>query len=316
MTSEQHWPKGRFALDFPRFLRQYGLEVEGEPRPLTGGEDNRLARIATDQGDVVIREYLRSGREKVVAELALVEHLARDGFPTPMPIPTTAGERVALVAGSPIAVFPFAPGRVPEAMTEPLAARCGALLARMHMSTEGRADERIPVIDRRGLLEQAAASDVGLAGARFWRSETLDFLGRNAASLTAFDELPSGPLHHDLHRGNVLVDAGEVTAVLDFDELNRGPLVLDLARLFHYTALDQDDMRLPDAVAEAAVDGYQSVRPLAEAELELLPLAFDLVGMVESAGVIMWAAAYLGLKAIGECRSWKAYLANRDVLRP
>ena len=281
---------------------------------MTGGEDNRLARVPTDFGDVVIREYLHSGHAKVSAEVALVEHLAREGFPTPMPIFPEEGERVASIDGNPVVVFPFVSGRVPEAMTEALAGQCGALLARMHVSTEGWADERIPVVDRRGILEQAAAADVELAGARFWRTETRGFLERNAAALALLDELPSGPLHHDLHRQNVLMEEDEVTAVLDFDELNRGPLILDLARWFHYAALEQEDMRLPAAFAEAAVSGYQSVRPLAVAELELLPLAFDLAGIVDAAGFIMWAAPHLGLRAVGECHSWKAYLANRDAL--
>ncbi|WP_026931285.1 phosphotransferase [Glycomyces tenuis] len=312
MTSDQYWPKERFGLDFPKFLQQYGLQARGEPVPLTGGEDNRLARIPTDRGEVVIREYLHSGRAKVGAEVSLLEHLARDGFPTPMPIFPKAGERVALVGGNPIVVFPFVSGRVPEAMTEALAGQCGALLARMHVSTEGWADERIPVVDRRGILEQAAASDVKLAGAQFWRSETRGFLERNAAALGLLGELPSGPLHHDLHRQNVLVDGDAVTAVLDFDELNRGPLILDLARWCHYAALEQDDMRLPAALVEAAVAGYQSVRPLTGAELKMLPLALDLAGIVDAAGFVMWAAPYLGLESISECRSWKAYLANCD----
>jgi homoserine kinase type II len=313
MANDRHWPQGRPGLDVPRFLQRYGLRARGEPVPLNGGEDNRLARIPTDRGDVVIREYLHSGHAKVSAEMSLVEHLARGGFPTPMPIAPEAGERVALVAGNPVAVFPFVPGRVPEAMTVPLARQCGALLARMHVSTEGWADERIPVADRRDVLEQAAASGVELAGARSWRSETRGFLERNAAALALLEDLPSGPLHHDLHRQNIIMDGDEVAAVLDFDELNRGPLVLDLARWCHYAALEQEDLRLPAALAEAAVAGYQSVRPLAVAELELLPLAFDLAGIVDAAGFIMWAAPHLGLHSIGECRSWNAYLANRDA---
>ncbi|MQM26739.1 phosphotransferase enzyme family protein [Glycomyces albidus] len=311
MTSARHWPQGRLGIDFPKFLRWYGLEVRGEPTPLTGGEDNRLARIATDKGDVVVREYARSGHAEVSAEVALLEHLAADGFPTPMPIFPESGERVALVGGNPIVVFPFVSGSVPAAMTAPLAAQCGALLARMHVSTRDWTDERIPVIDRRDILRQATASDVKLAGARFWRSETRGFLERNAEDLDLLDRLPSGPLHHDLHRRNLLVDGEEIIAVLDFDELNRGPLILDLARWFHYTALEQDDMRLPAGLAEAATSGYQSIRPLTDAELRLLPLAFDLAGIVDAAAFIMWAAPYLGLESIGECLSWKSYLANR-----
>jgi Ser/Thr protein kinase RdoA (MazF antagonist) len=70
-------------------------------------------------------------------------------------------------------------------------------------------------------------------------------------------------------------------------------------------------MRLPTALAEAAVAGYQIVRPLTDPELELLPLAVDLAGIVDAAAFIIWAAPYLDLRSVGECKSWKSYLANR-----
>ena len=313
MTVDQIWPNGRLRLNVPGFLGRFGFEACGEPVPLPGGEDNINARVATDRGDVVIREYVHSGFGKVRAELAFVEHLARGGFPTPVPFPSENGEPAVLVGGRPLAVFPFVSGAVPPEMTEGLAEECGALLARLHVLADGWADDRIPVTDRRGLLMESVAADVALAGARLWRSETRSFLERNAAALALLEAQPRGPLHHDLHRQNLLVADGEVTAVLDFDELDHGPLIIDLARFFHYLAVEEADRRLPAALAEAAARGYQRVRPLSATELELLPLALDLVGMVDAAGFIRWAAPYLGLERIHDCHSWLSYLANAST---
>jgi homoserine kinase type II len=312
VTGDQTWPNGRLRLDVPGFLGRFGFEARGGAVPLPGGEDNINARIATDRGDVVVREYVRSGFDKVRAELALVEHLARGGFPTPVPFPSENGEPAVLVGGRPIAVFPFVPGAVPPAMTADLAEECGALLARMHVLAGGWADARIPVTDRRGFLRESVDADVALSGARLWRLEVRSFLERNAAALALLEEQPRGPLHHDLHRRNLLVADGAVTAVLDFDELDHGPLIIDLARCFHYLAVEDPDRRLPAALAEAVVRGYQRVRPLSPIELELLPLALDLVGMVDAAGFIRWAAPHLGLGRIHDCHSWLAYLANRS----
>lgn len=309
------WPNGELRLDLPVFLSRFGLAARGEAKPLLGGEDNINARVDTDQGTVVVREYVRSESAKVRAELALVAHLARSGFPTPAPFAAESGELFALVAGKPIAVFPFASGEVPPVMTPDLAEQSGALLARMHTAAAGWADERVPVIDRLGLLETAAASDVDLAGADEWREEIRGFLSRHGEALADLAGLPAGPLHHDLHCQNLLVADGRITAVLDFDELNHGPLVLDLARLLQYAALEQPDRRLPADIAEAALAGYQKVRALAPAELALLPVAFDLAGLVDAAGFIMWAAPYLGVGHVEECHSWLGYLVNRDALR-
>ncbi|MDN3242039.1 phosphotransferase enzyme family protein [Glycomyces tritici] len=314
MSGNPSSPNGELRLNLPVFLARFGLEARGKAEPLTGGEDNVNARVATDRGDVVVREYVRSEPAKVRAELALVAHLAGSGFPTPAPFTADSGERFALVAGKPIAVFPFASGEVPPAMTPDLAEQSGALLARMHTDAAGWTDDRIPVTDRTCLLETAASSDVDLTGADHWRAAVRDFLDRHAEDLALLGEQPAGPLHHDLHRQNLLVEDGRVTAVLDFDELNHGPLILDLARALQYAALEQPDRRLPAAVAEAALAGYRKIRPLTPTELQLLPLAFDLAGMCDAAGFIMWAAPYLGVEHVDECRSWLGYLANRDAL--
>jgi homoserine kinase type II len=312
MTGNPNWPNGELRLNLPVFLARFGLEARGGAEPLLGGEDNINARVATDRGDVVVREYVHSTRAKVAAELAFVAHLARDGFPTPMPYTADNGDPFALVAGRPIAVFPFASGDVPPVMTLDLAEQSGALLARMHTAAMDWADDRIPVIDRLDVLGSAADSDVELAGADEWREENRRFLDDNAEALALLAEQPAGPLHHDLHRRNLLAEGGRVTAVLDFDELNHGPLILDLARLLQYAALERPDLRLPAAVAEAALAGYQKVRLLTATELELLPVAFDLAGLVDAAGFIRWTAPYLGLDRVGDCRSWRCYLRNRE----
>lgn len=300
-------------IEFPKILAQYGLRPTGEPKPLDGGEDNGNFRIATDQGEVVLREYRMSGIEKIRAELRLVAFLGENGFPTPAPFRTASGELV-VEADRPIAVFPWVPGEVPTEMTAALAGQVGELLARMHLLTADWTDERIPVIDRLGLLRQGLAARPELDGVDDWHDRVRDFLEDRSEELERLHELPSGPLHHDLHRQNLLVADGEVTAMLDFDELNRGPLVIDLARVFHYLAVDHPDRRLPRDLADAAVAGYERTRALSDTERELLPVAFDLAGMVDAAAFIMWAAPATGLTHVDECTSWIAYLRNVDAL--
>ncbi|MBZ2198176.1 phosphotransferase enzyme family protein [Occultella gossypii] len=296
-------------LDVSAILAEYDLRATGPAVPLVGGEDNRNLRIGTDGGEVVLRAYRYSGPEKVRAELRLVSFLAEHGYPTPAPLRSRGGE-VLVLAGSPVAVFALAPGEVPETVTEPLAERMGELLGRMHQLTVGWADARIATIDRLGLIDRALASRPDLDGVAEWHAQMRRFLDDHGADLAHLGELPTGPLHHDLHRHNLLVAGGAVTAVLDFDELNQGPLVLDLARALQYLALDRDDRRLPRDLADAVVAGYDRTRELTAAERRLLPVALDLVGIVDAAGVLMWAAPELGLRRVDQCHSWVAYLRN------
>ncbi|WP_203855189.1 phosphotransferase enzyme family protein [Plantactinospora mayteni] len=290
-------------------LARFGRRPQGEPRLLTGGEDNRNVRVATEAGEVVVRQYLLSAADKVAAELHVVAFLARAGYPTPAPFPADNGE-LLLRAEHPIAVFPFCPGMVPSRLTEDLAEQCGGLLARFHLLTAGWEDPRIPRVDRVGQLRGVAGSSLAIEGADEWRRRTAAFLDTHRDDLRALDDLPAGPLHHDLHRHNLLVADDQVVAVLDFDELNHGPLIIDLARVWHYAAMEQDDRCLPARLVEAVITGYDKVRPLAPAERALLPMAFDLVNLVEAAGFLGHQPDVPWVAHVDECHSWLAYRLN------
>jgi Ser/Thr protein kinase RdoA (MazF antagonist) len=74
-------------------------------------------------------------------------------------------------------------------------------------------------------------------------------------------------IHADLHPRNVLITA-DGAAVIDFDDAGFGWHLYDLAvALVWY----QDEARFP-ALRDAVVRGYRSVRPLADADLALLPM--------------------------------------------
>ncbi|WP_133108646.1 phosphotransferase [Occultella glacieicola] len=296
-------------LDVTAILAEYDLHATGPAVPLVGGEDNHNLRLDTGGAEVVLRGYRRSDPERIRAELRLVSFLADRGYPTPAPLRTRAGA-VLVMAGSPVALFPLVPGVVPDAITTALAGRMGELLARLHLIATGWSDARMPTIDRLGLIDQALESRPDLDGVDEWHSRMRTFLDAHGADLARLGDLPSGPLHHDLHRHNLLVAGDAVTAVLDFDELNHGAFVLDLARALFYLALDRDDRRLPRDLADAVVAGYERTRELTATERRLLPVALDLVGIVDAAGVLMWAAPELGLRRVDECHSWVAYLRN------
>ncbi|WP_245930452.1 phosphotransferase enzyme family protein [Allonocardiopsis opalescens] len=161
--------------------------------------------------------------------------------------------------------------RVPVRLRRCPAEWCGAPPARMHLLTPGWVDDRIRVIDRLGLIDRVVGGQVDPAGADEWRAMTRAFTVRHGAALSPPARQPSGPLHHDLHRRDLLVDDGDVTAVLDFDEPKPSA---DPAWFCHYPAVERPDRRLPVDLAEAAVAGYRKVRALSRSELDLLPVAW------------------------------------------
>ena len=88
---------------------------------------------------------------------------------------------------------------------------------------------------------------------------------RLAPLADAIPTLPHGVIHNDANDHNVLVaaDGSAVTGLLDFGDAVWSAVVSELAVAAAYAALDAAD---PIAVIDAVRDGFESERPLGDAE--------------------------------------------------
>jgi homoserine kinase type II len=88
--------------------------------------------------------------------------------------------------------------------------------------------------------------------------------------------LPTGPVHADLFRDNVMFEAGEdgsprLTGFFDFYFAGVDHFVYDLAICLNDWCIDLDTGRLDETRAEAFVAAYDDERALTTGELRLLP---------------------------------------------
>ncbi|MDC0680467.1 homoserine kinase [Sorangium atrum] len=192
---------------------------------------------------------------------------------------------VAEHAGKPVALFPWVAGAsLCQARVTPDATRrVGAALARVHLvgaSFEGANASRFDLdsLDQRlrGLRSPAPG-----AGARSTASGPAPALPPDVAA--AVDELtgrleriraaaprtpgPQTLIHGDLFRDNVLWEAGEISALLDFESASRGSAAFDLAVTMLAWCFG-DDLD-PDLVSALGA-GYTAVRPLSTEERDRL----------------------------------------------
>ena len=90
----------------------------------------------------------------------------------------------------------------------------------------------------------------------------------------ALNKLRSQVIYNDLHSGNVLVDPNNseiIAGVIDFGDIVRAPLVIDVAVAAAYLCDSGDD---PLSRIVKFLRGYNRVRPLQREELELI---YDLI---------------------------------------
>lgn len=209
------------AAQFPEWS---GLAVT----PLSSaGWDNTLFRVGSDLVARLPRRQL--GADLVEKEHRYLPELAAR-LPLPVPVPVGRG-----VPGEgypwPWSVCPWLPGEIaavgPPADLEAAAVVLGRFLAAMHVP--GPADgprtewRGVPLLRRDDVTRERIAL----------LDDVIDVPAVTAAWEEALAAPPwPGPdvwLHGDLHPANILVDAGRISAVLDFGDLVVGDPATDLS---------------------------------------------------------------------------------------
>ena len=106
-------------------------------------------------------------------------------------------------------------------------------------------------------------------------------------------------IHADLHVYNILIDSSGVLQAFDFDDAGFGWHQYDLAVVL----FSLEDLPYFDAITDALVAGYRSVRPFSEEALSLLPLFLLIRRLV----VISWQ---WDRPELGRRRGLEAYIAD------
>lgn len=262
--------------------------------------ENSVFRVETTLGPHALRLH-RPGYHSDAAlrsELDWTAMLSANGMQVPAPLATRDGPFLAELGGTPqrrasllswLSGTPMGETRRPLAFDGParttLFRALGQQMARMHQLTDDWAlppgFER-PLWDTEGLVGEAPfwgpfwtieASDADRALLLTIRSRAQNALVAYRAQGTNY-----GLIHADLVRENVLVHA-EGLRFIDFDDCGFG------FRMFEIATTLLKNLDEPDAaeLETALLSGYQEVRALSQADLDMLPLF-----------IVLRALTYLG----------------------
>jgi homoserine kinase type II len=250
--------------DARRLGGEFGIDV-ARVEPLAAGSVNSNYRVTDASGN---RYFARVYEEQDVSgaevEIRLLGELHRQGIPTTRPL-AHSGSSVATLQGKPFAMYPWVDGEILcQRKVEPShCEKVGAALAKIHAASprlsrlgEGRfgVDDVARRLDRieRESPEHAAAASVIRRKLEHHRQR------RTPA-------LPSGVIHGDLFRDNVLWHDGDIAALIDFESASHGPFCFDLAVTLLAWCYGSD---LSDSLVGALFGGYAAVRPLEPEERE------------------------------------------------
>lgn len=204
--------------------------------------------------------------------LSLLDYLAERGCPVPRTIHDRQGQLYRKLDDKAVALIEFLPGVSVSEPTPAQARAVGAALAQMHLAAAGFAGRRE---NGMGLAEwQRLLDECGHVGLQSIDPDLAALVERELPLLAANwpADLPRGVIHADLFPDNVLMLGDKVTGMIDFYFACTDLLAYDVAVTHAAWCFNGSGRDYSPAISAALLGGYESVRPLSDAERAALPL--------------------------------------------
>jgi homoserine kinase type II len=200
----------------------------------------------------------------------LLEACAAKGFPVAAPLRQRDGTVPLTFAGRRVTLYPRLPGRHVLVPTRAQVASVGRFLARLHRDLA--AEFELPPHPRTLDLLEAQARGCLPHLPYVYQRELQDGLREVRSLLARSDrpELPTGTIHGNLSRDNVLFDRWGLAGVLDFQHAAHGILLYDVAAAANDWCVGADGA-IERARLDALIDSYAAIRPFTAHELRHLP---------------------------------------------
>jgi homoserine kinase type II len=235
------------------------------------GVENSNFLLTTARSNFILTLYeKRVARGDLPFFIALMDHLAHQGVPSPTPVRARDAEALRELCGRPAAIVTFLNGMWPRRIEPFHCAAVGGALARLHLAGGSFPMVRpnnLSVAGWRRLYEachrHAGELQPGLA------AELGEELGFLEAAWPR--ELPTGIIHADLFPDNVFFRDRELSGLIDFYFACTDFLAYDIAICLNAWCFEPD-LSFNVTKARLLVGHYRAARPLGDAELAALPL--------------------------------------------
>jgi homoserine kinase type II len=263
------------------------------PRPRTlvrtaFGMSNESYFVNSGAGEHVLRVYRAKPLHAVRFEHEVLRRLiaAELPFRTPQPLPGVRGDTVAIDVDSAFAcaLFRRIPGEPLDDGDAGAVGRAAAAFARLDLA--------LAAMERTDLPSPVFAGDLrGLHPAITNLDELEQLIGRPGRAMVEraadragliYASLPTQVIHGDFSFGNVLVRAGRVRGIVDFEHTGRDVRAMELA-----AALSSAVARpAAEALWRPVLRGYLGTLPLDPTELAALPA----LAILHWAVIVVWWA--------------------------
>jgi len=260
--------------DIAAILSDYPLGELTGFEGIAAGIENSNFFIDTDVGHFVLTVFERMDAEELPYFMRLMRHLASHGLPCPdvqprtdaellFPLSTSEGEKQGCIVSR-------LRGRTLDELNLEQLKASGYALGALHLAGADFTEKRENPTGMTWLektivqVSEKTREQYGDQALALLQDELAYQQGRSA------DNLPSGVIHGDLFCDNILFEGDFVSGLIDFYYAHTAPFVMDVAISMNAQAVLLDNKN-DEARMQRFIEGYQAVRKLSDAELDVLP---------------------------------------------
>jgi homoserine kinase type II len=252
--------------DLTAWMPQFNLGKALAIKGISSGIENTNFFLTTEAGEFVLTIFEKLGFEQLPFYLHLMRHLAERKVLVPAPVANRQGEIIHELHGKPASIVSRLDGESQLAPQPVHCAAVGAMLAKMHLAGT---DFTIRQPNLRGLSWWQAATPAVLPYLTPDRQRLLQAelqAQEQFAASALYRQLPSGPVHADLFRNNVMFDGERLTGFFDFYFAGCDTWLFDIAVTVNDWCINLKNGELDLPRVRAMLDAYHAVRPFNDTE--------------------------------------------------
>lgn len=235
------------------------------------GIQNTNYYVKTEKGKFILTLFeRRTPTRDLPFFFDFMKYLGGKGFSCPLPIATKAGVPLTELVGKPAVLVTFLPGLAIEKPNPTQCFASGEIIGRLHGAGNKFQKTRENIFSPKAVKAMFEKMETGI-------SETWPGWGKKIEAELAFQAanplkgLPLGTIHADVFPENVFFEGDAITGLIDFYFACTDFLAFDLAISLSYWGFTGDG-ELKILHFQKMLEGYESTRPLEEAEREALPI--------------------------------------------
>lgn len=239
-------------------------KIQGLKRLHAGSVNSVYEARSSHYGLVIVKCYQLSFKEQVRVQFELLKRLR-------LPVPRFIEYRGNIffrIDDRLCVVYKKLVGNISDHPSKGQRKKVGIFLAQFHRNPAVRkfigTKRKMYALNDRRLRDIVSISRIH----RLPHQQLLGDLVKEARECRLPSGLPSGGIHVDLKPSNALFRKDELTGVLDFDNMYRGPFLLDLAKSMIWFGMV--GKKFNASVAKDVLQGYDQIRPLTFIERSLL----------------------------------------------